>query len=88
MRMPYIVNAGEALGEPTKSPKMKRAIRACMLGTGFGIGLVLILNANPDILSITPSQLQDIGMAFGDMLSDVAHACAEFVHYLMSMSSR
>jgi predicted membrane metal-binding protein len=87
MRVPYIVNTGEAFGESTKKRKIAPAILSCALGTGIGIGFQLVLAANPGIIASLLSSLKDLGMAIWTMFCNAIRACTDFVHYVMHTGS-
>jgi hypothetical protein len=86
MPMPYIVSAGEESEEPASRKKTKQAIRICALGTGIGLGLSLVLDANPGILAAMLSNLKDVGLAIWSALCSVADSLAHFVHYFKNMT--
>jgi hypothetical protein len=87
MSVPYVVRAGREFGEPAKSCQIKSAIVTCAVGAGIGIGLRLLLDADPGIIGGISDALGSVGMAVWNMLRDVAYACAELVGYLIHSRS-
>ena len=85
--MPYLTKSGRVLEEPAKSRKIGTSILTYGLVIGIGVGLCLVLAANPRIIAGIQSISKDIGMAIWNMLCNAAHACAEFVHYLVNTRS-
>jgi hypothetical protein len=83
MRVPYIVGAGEAFGEPARSHRIRSSILSCSIGAGIGIGLRLVVDSNPEIIAGILSTLEALETAVWNMLCNVAHACAEFVRNVM-----
>ena len=86
--MLHLTRSGKVIEASVKSHKEWSRILACVLVIGAGVGLHLMLDANPWIIAGTKAILINIGMAIWNMLCDAANACADFVHYVMNTRSK
>ena len=80
--MRYITRDGQAFGLPSTGRKIKPVILVCIVGTGFGIALRILIDMHPGIIKGLISGWHVFEMLVLQVCSDLADACGDLIEFL------